>query len=75
MSFHQYSWTSEVETTWISLIGWPHRTSYGHHSNPKNDNLCSKICTIPMIWGFSFVETSLKSIKILFAGQKQCIIL
>ena len=21
--FHQYSWSSEVETTWISLIGWP----------------------------------------------------
>ena len=26
-SFHQYLWNSEVETTWISLIGWPHRTS------------------------------------------------
>ena len=24
---HQYSWNSEVETTWISLIGWPLRTS------------------------------------------------
>ena len=23
-SFHQYSWNSEVETTWISLIGRPH---------------------------------------------------
>ena len=27
MSFHQYSWNSEVETTWISLIGWYHKTS------------------------------------------------
>ena len=27
MSFHQYSWNSEVETTWISLIGWQHKTS------------------------------------------------
>ena len=27
MSFHQYSWNSEVETTWISLIGWHHKTS------------------------------------------------
>ena len=27
ISFHQYSWNSEVETSWISLIGWPHRTS------------------------------------------------
>ena len=25
-SFHQYSWNSEVETTWISLIGWHHKT-------------------------------------------------
>ena len=25
-SFHQYSWNSEVETTWISLIRWPHGT-------------------------------------------------
>ena len=23
MSFHPYSWNSEVKTTWISLIGWP----------------------------------------------------
>ena len=27
MLFHQYSWKSEVEKTWISLIGWPHKTS------------------------------------------------
>ena len=27
MSFHQYSWNFEVETTWISLIGWHHKTS------------------------------------------------
>ena len=26
-SFHQYSWNSEVETIWISLIGWHHKTS------------------------------------------------
>ena len=26
-SFHQYSWNSEVETNWISLIGWHHKTS------------------------------------------------
>ena len=26
-SFHQYSWNSEVETTWISLIDWHHKTS------------------------------------------------
>jgi hypothetical protein len=27
MSFHQYSWNSEVETTWISLNGWPYKMS------------------------------------------------
>ena len=27
MSFHQYSWYSEVEKTWISLISWHHKTS------------------------------------------------
>ena len=27
ISFHQYSWNSEVETTWIGLIGWHHKTS------------------------------------------------
>ena len=26
-SFNQYSWNSKVETTWISLIGWHHKTS------------------------------------------------
>ena len=26
-SFHQYSWYAEQETTWISLIGWPLKTS------------------------------------------------
>ena len=26
-SFHQYSWNSKVKTTWISLIGWPHKKS------------------------------------------------
>ena len=27
MPFYQYSWNSKVETTWISLIGWLHKTS------------------------------------------------
>ena len=30
MSFHQYSWNSEVWTTWISLICWHHKTSTGY---------------------------------------------
>ena len=25
--FNQYSWSSEVESTWTSLIHWPYRTS------------------------------------------------
>ena len=29
-SFHQYSWNSEVETTWISMIGWHNKTSKGY---------------------------------------------
>ena len=33
MSFHQYSWNSEVETTWISLIGWYHNTSSTYSPN------------------------------------------
>ena len=30
MSLHQYSWNSEVEKTWISLIDWHHKTSTIH---------------------------------------------
>ena len=26
-SFQQYLWNSEIYTTWINLIGWPHKTS------------------------------------------------
>ena len=26
-SFQEYSWNSEVEATWISLIGWHNKTS------------------------------------------------
>ena len=33
MSFHQYSWNSEVEATWISLIGWHHKTSSTYSTN------------------------------------------
>ena len=36
-SFHQYSWNSEVDTSWISLIGWPHKTSL-HNWNDSNRN-------------------------------------
>ena len=36
MSFHQYSWNSEVDTTWISLIGWHHKTSSSSMTFSKN---------------------------------------
>ena len=40
-SFHQYSWISDVETTWISLIGWHHKTSttYLHESRANQTYL------------------------------------
>ena len=43
-SFHQYSWNTEVETTWISLIGWAHKTSsiYLLISNKKMDLIHNK---------------------------------
>ena len=33
-SFHWFSGNSELETTWISLIGWPHKTSNIAHLLP-----------------------------------------
>ena len=38
-SFHQYSWSSEVETTWISLFGWHHKTSNTY--SLRTEMLCS----------------------------------
>ena len=34
-SFHQNSWKNELETTWISLIGWPIRTSFLYYESGK----------------------------------------
>ena len=34
-SFHQNSWNSEVETAWISLICWQHKTSNAHYTLKK----------------------------------------
>ena len=34
--FHQYSWNSEVETIWISLIGWHHKTSINECMKVEN---------------------------------------
>ena len=38
--FHQYSWNSEVETTWISLIGWPYRMFSVIHTYQLFINWC-----------------------------------
>ena len=37
-SFHWFSRNSELEATWISLIGWPHKTSsmYVYYANWQN---------------------------------------
>ena len=37
-SFHQYSWNSEVETTWKSLICWQHRMSNIYLNRDKSQN-------------------------------------
>ena len=42
-SFHQYSWNSEVETTWISLIGWHHKTSNKYVANVQIELLIEKL--------------------------------
>ena len=36
-SFHPYSWNSEVETTWISSVGWHHKTSTMYCANKRVD--------------------------------------
>ena len=37
MPFHQYSWNSDVETTWISLIGWAQKMSHPYHQRKHTD--------------------------------------
>jgi len=50
VAFHQYSWNSDVEATWISLIGWPHKTSTAYsglnvlHLNKTFNFLQSILC-------------------------------
>ena len=59
-SFHQYSWNSEVDTTWISLIGRPHKTS-------KFIMMLCKICCSPRFVA-CFCGDFVKQIEI---GQSQ----
>ena len=60
MSFHQYSWNSEVETTWISLIGWHHKTSsrYVHSRRERS-------CTVAHTQWFQFAKNP-QEIKFIF---------
>ena len=51
-SFHQYSWNSEVETTWINLIGWHHETSLVQH-----DLIELYVCKLTFILGPSLTDT------------------
>ena len=54
MSFHQYSWNSEVETTWISLIGWSQKTSNKYSVDlPK---MPGTLCLLVKISEFEFGE-------------------
>ena len=52
LSFHQYSWNSEVETTWISLIGWHHKTSSTY--SPRTLLLISRTIVFFMSSGMIF---------------------
>ena len=49
MSFHQYSWNSEVETTWISMIGWHHKTSTKYL--PRQINVVKKFPSSSLFLG------------------------
>ena len=65
MLFHQYSWNSEVETTWISLIGWPYKTSNLYPNwysttevmlvNTPVSKKTNLSCTISEFWRFFFL--------------------
>ena len=52
-SFHQYSWNSEVETIWISLIGWHHKTSniyYCDRDVGRNQNMDEQTVNMNSDW-------------------------
>ena len=83
-SFHQYSWNSEVETTWISLIGWPHKTSTRYYLNDLNITLASifhlsNLSSSRALWDiFSWVVTywyhRFIQIEMLWKFTGQCIV-
>ena len=73
MSLQQHSWKSEVETTWISLIGWDHNTSnkYTHNVMTLNENDANiKSMPIPVVEfpseGFKIKKFALNEILRLF---------
>ena len=49
--FHQYSWNSAVVTTWISMIGWPQKTSITYLCP-----MCMCIIAATLIHGVSYMH-------------------
>ena len=73
MSFHQYSWNSEVETTWISLIGWHHKTSTKYV--PKYAELCRGKLYPYFGWlhrKSTYLSYASQTFKLPFSGSSWC---
>ena len=64
--FHQYSWNSELETTWIRLIGWPLMTS--------NAWLCNYVLQNFLINVLLCNTCSRNNLKCFLKGSFQCMI-
>ena len=41
--FHWFSCNSDLEATWISLIGWPHKTSNGLWNEPHDKRVLETV--------------------------------
>ena len=54
-SFHQYSWNSEVETIWISLISWHHKTS--NKLVQGTIKICKKHFHNLILWNYYYGRT------------------
>ena len=66
MLFHQYSWNSEVEKTWISLIGLPHKTSTAYAANAASMQPQGRYvnCKLGTYWGFRGQPKSAQIVQI-----------
>ena len=81
MSFHQYSWNSELETTWISLIGWHHKTSIIYYTTVYIELKffllkCSRLLLLPtsrclsLVYGLALLLCSFNG-SFSFFGEKK----